>query len=260
MAYSLIDTHTHLDHMENLEEELKLAHAAGISAVMAMSVSVESCRKNLEILRAHFCPQIFLALGIHPAEADISKLEECCDLIRQNKDRIKAIGEVGLDFWYKDVREDDSRKDNQKKVFRRLCELSCEMNLPVVVHSRGAQKHCLEILTETGVEKAVFHWYDASIPILKTILDQGYLISATPNLSYNQPAREAVEFAPEDRVLIETDSPVRFCNRNTGEEFQAGPKDVRRTLKAYAELKKIDEESAAEALNQNARQFFNVTF
>ncbi|PIW61757.1 MAG: hypothetical protein COW13_03070 [Candidatus Omnitrophica bacterium CG12_big_fil_rev_8_21_14_0_65_50_5] len=255
---SLIDTHAHLDHIENLDEELKLAQVAGITAIMAMSVSVESCRKNLEIIRTHFQSQIFLALGIHPAEADVSKLDECCELIRQNKDRIKAVGEVGLDFWYKDVRQDEAKKETQKKVFWRLCELSCEMNLPVVVHSRGAQKHCLEILADTGVGKAVFHWYDASIPILKNILDQGYLISATPNLSYNTAAREAVEFAPADRVLIETDSPVRFCNRSIGEEFQAGPKDVRRTLKAYAELKKIDEESAANTLNQNARRFFNV--
>ena len=128
-----------------------------------------------------------------------------------------------------------------------------------MVHARGAVPDSFQILVEEGVEKAVFHWYDGSVKNLGKIIEQGYFVSATPNIGYNESCRRALEHAPIEQTLMETDSPVFFRNRQSGEEFQAGPKDVIRTLKSYADFKRISKEQALEQFDQNAQQFFGLT-
>jgi len=261
---NLIDTHAHLDHIEHLDQALENADEAGVTGVVAVSTDLASCRKNLEIKKTKEVPKIYLAMGMHPSDINLDDLDACVELIRAQSDELTAVGEIGLDFWYKWVRKDKEKKDAQRKVFRALLELAKELDLPAVIHTRGTWRESFETAKEVGIERAEFHWYSGPIDVLKDILDQGYYVSTSPSLARSPQSREAINYAPIERTMIETDSPVFYRMAASGEAgstdegFQAEPKDVFRTLRAYCELKNVEEAHAAEIFNRNAREFFHL--
>lgn len=259
---NIIDTHAHLDQMEDLDRVLEEARKEGIEGIVAVSVDVASCRKNLDIQKTAQKPNIYLAMGMHPSDIDLDDLDACVELIRKEKDALSAVGEIGLDFWYKWVRKDTEQKDAQRRVFRVLLELAKELDLPAVVHTRGTWRESFDTVKSIGIRKCVFHWYSGPLDVLKDILDNGYFISASPSLVYSEPSREAVAYAPIESVMIETDSPVYYRTstdgNSAGEGFHAEPKDIFRTLKAYCVLKGVEEEYALERFNRNAREFFDL--
>lgn len=255
---TIIDTHAHLDHLENLDQALKNAVEAGVEAIVAVSMDFNSCRKNLEIKKKTRQPRIALGMGMHPSEANRQDVGACLDLIRANAKELSAVGEIGLDFWYKWVRKDEAKKSEQREVFRAFLELAKELDLPAVIHSRGAWRECLETAQSVGVRKAVFHWYSGPVDVLSDIIKAGYFVSTTPSVAYSPQSREAITNAPIEQTLIETDCPVHFKDPETAEEYHAQPRDVARTLKAYCALKQIDEDKALAILNKNAREFFGI--
>lgn len=255
---TLIDTHAHLDHLENLDEALESAARAGVEGIVAVSEDLNSSRRNLEIKRTKKDPCIYLGMGMHPSEANLQDLEECLALMRTNVKALSAIGEIGLDFWYAWVRRDDQKKEEQRKIFGAFLEFAKKFNLPAVIHSRGAWRECFDMARQAGVTQAVFHWYSGPLDVLEDILASGYYVSATPSLAYSLEARASMARAPLVQTLIETDCPVFYRNKETGDGFKAEPKDVFRTLKIYCALKGIEESQAADVLNQNAKKFFNI--
>lgn len=255
---TLIDTHAHLDHLENLDQALKNAVAAGVEAIVAVSMDLNSCRKNLEIKKKIRQPRIALGMGMHPAEANRQDVGACLELIRANAKELSAVGEVGLDFWYKWVRKDEAKKSEQREVFRAFLEVAKELDLPAVIHSRGVWRECFETTKSVGVRKAVFHWYSGPVDVLSDIIKAGYFVSTTPSVAYSPQSREAITNAPIEQTLIETDCPVHFKDPEIEEEYQAEPRDVARTLKAYCALKQMDEGKALAVLNKNAREFFGI--
>jgi len=256
----IIDTHAHLDHLENLKEALENASQAGVASIVAVSEDLASCQKNLEIKDAGIfpSPKIYIAMGIHPSHADESQLDECLDFVRERAEHLKAIGEIGLDFWYPWVKKNPVQKEVQKKVFCAFLGLAKELNLPVIIHSRGAWKECFDATQKMEINKAVFHWYSGPGDVLENILSKGYFISATPSLAYSPQCQEAIGQTPVEQILIETDSPVFFKNKATGEGFRAQPKDVFRTLRIISEKKEKEESEMLSILNDNAKRFFHL--
>ena len=174
------------------------------------------------------------------------------DFIRAHIAQAIAVGETGLDYWYKWVRKDMAERKKQQDSFEMHLQMAREFNLPIIIHSRGAERDCLAMTQSAGVSKALFHWYSGSVDILEQILNAGYYVSTSPSVAYSEPSRQAMARAPLDRILIETDAPVRYS------DFLAEPKDVVRTLKALADLKNTDEQTVLTQVNQNARDFFTV--
>jgi TatD DNase family protein len=253
-----IDTHAHLDQLENLDQALANARSAHVKGIVALSMDVESCRKNLAIKEKANDPAIYLGMGIHPAEAKEELIAPCIELIREHHKECQTIGEIGLDFWYKWARKDEVVKETQRKVFRALLQSAKEYNLPAVVHARGTWQECFDILQEMNITQAEFHWYSGPIDVLKKILDAGYFVSTSPSVASSPQSREAMSFAPVEQTLIETDCPV-FYKTGEGEDgFKSEPKDVFRTLKAYCDLKKLDEQKTLDILNSNAKRFFKI--
>lgn len=254
---TLIDTHAHLDHVDDVEEKLRQAADAGVTKVLAVGVDLAANRLNLEISKKCSAPKIYLAFGIHPGNIITEQIDETIKFIRDHGSDIVAIGETGLDFWYPFVKKDPAKKEEQIKVFQLQLDLAKEFNLAVIVHSRGAWRECFDMVKGAGIKSAVFHWYSGPTEILKDILDNGYFISATPALSYSPQSQAAITAAPIEQTLIETDSPVFY---RVGKEggFKASPKDVLLTLEAYAKLKNIDKEKAAAILNSNAEKIFKI--
>ena len=270
----IIDTHAHLDELEDLDLALKEASLSGIEGIVAVSMDLNSMRKNIEIKRTFLQPRIYLGLGIHPGNIKEEEIKPGLEFMEEQLREANAIGEIGLDFWYKWARKDEAVKEKQRKVFHRQLTMAQEKEFPVVIHSRGTWRECFEATRSLGIERAVFHWYSGPLDVLKCILEKGYFVSATPSLAYSPQSREAISHAPIEQTLIETDCPVFYYDpekfpsessllkegkaKDPQLGFIAQPKDVLRTLTAYCELKKINKDKALSILNDNAKRFFGI--
>jgi TatD DNase family protein len=256
---TIIDTHAHLYEFPDIPAVLHDCALAGVSDVVALGVDLASNQKHLELRPKPNDLNVHLAFGLHPGNiTSPADTEACFAFMREHIKEAVAIGETGLDFWYKWVRKDEAKKREQREVFERHLALAQEFGLPVVIHSRGAWRDCLDLAVRAGNKKAVFHWYSGPVDVLKDVLAAGYLVSFTPALGYSPEHRKAAELAPLERVLIETDTPVAYAQGSGGDKIASSPKDVWRTLKLLSGLKGLAEEQVLQTVNANARRFFNI--
>jgi TatD DNase family protein len=252
----IIDTHAHIDQLEDLPGVLKRADEAGVSDIVAMSVDLDSMKKVLAIAGQHQKPKIHPALGVHPGMVKLESHPMALDFMRSNIKQACAVGETGLDYWYKWVRKDEVERQKQKDSFNIHLDLALEFDLPIIIHSRVAWRDCLSMALESRVKRALFHWYSGPVAILDQILEAGYYVSTSPSVSYSPESRQAMAHAPINRVLIETDAPVHY--RDGEASFMAEPKDVIRTWKALAQLKNLNEQEVLTTVNTNAKTFFGI--
>ncbi|MDE2027262.1 MAG: TatD family hydrolase [Candidatus Omnitrophica bacterium] len=253
---TIIDTHAHIDELEDLSGALERAFQAGVSDIVAVSVNLDSMKKLLDIAARHQQPKIHPALGIHPGMVKEPTQTEALDFMRANIKSAAAVGETGLDYWYKWVRKDEVERGKQKESFAFHLELARETALPIVIHSRGAWRDCLSMTVASGVKRALFHWYSGPVDILAEIIAAGFYVSTGPSVAYSPESRRAMTEAPLERIVVETDTPVNYRDGEQG--FSAEPKDVTRAWKALAQLKNLDEQKTLETLNANARTFFGI--
>jgi len=253
---TIIDTHAHLDQLEDIPGALQRASEAGLSDIIAVSVDLGSMQKLLDLAPNYKEPRIHVGLGIHPGMVKPEEQQAAFDFMRANVKKARAIGETGLDYWYKWVRKDEVERQKQKDSFQFHLELGREFDLPVIVHSRGAWRDALAMAIESKTKRVLFHWYSGPVDILDGILKAGFYVSTSPSVAYSPESQRAMVHAPLERILIETDSPVTY--RDGESSFQAEPRDVTRTWKALSRLKGIDEEKVLEQVNGNAKQFFGI--
>lgn len=239
----LIDTHTHLDQVNAIEKSLQRARAAGVVAIIAVGMDLNSNQKIIE-LSDKWPGFVFPSLGIHPWSVEESELETTVKFIRDNIDRCIAIGEIGLDYWVKKDRE------LQKKVFVRLLQIAADHEKPALTHSRGSYEDVFQLVRKSGVEKALFHWYSGPLEITQKIISCGYLISATPAVEYSQKHRQVIQATPLESLVLETDCPVKY------NEILSEPADVVTTLREVAKLKAEDPDLVATVTTRNAKQLF----
>ncbi|MBI3601615.1 MAG: TatD family hydrolase [Candidatus Omnitrophica bacterium] len=252
----IIDTHAHIDQIQDWPQALERAKLAGVSDIVAVSVDLDSMRKVLNLAQGTTPISIHPALGVHPGMVQDGLPQEAFDFLRAHIQEAVAVGETGLDYWYKWVRDNQQERAKQKDSFARHLEIAKEFDLPVIIHSRGAWRDCLGMTKAAGVTKALFHWYSGPVDILKQILEAGFYVSASPSVAYSPQSQQAMLAADVERILIETDSPVTY--RDDQGSFTSEPKDVLRTLKALSRLKNIDEEQLLNTINQSAKCFFKI--
>lgn len=166
--------------------------------------------------------------------------------ITQNIHRCVALAEVGLDYRVK------VKKKLQKAVFSELLKLAVQVNKPVIIHFRFSHRRTYEMAMEAGVEKAVFHWYSGPMDVLDNIIEKGFYVSATPALAYSPHHQAAMEMAPLEKILIETDAPVQYTDRFSE------PADLKETLFHLSRIKKVPEDKLAEMVTKNAEKFFGL--
>ena len=251
----VIDTHAHLDELENLEPALNKAKESGVIAVIAVGSSLESNQKVMGIC-LKYPAFVYPAFGLHPWELGSLKpdqIDTTLGFIEERVAEIVAIGEIGLDYDKRVVKV--APKELQKEVFKRLLALAKAYEKPPIVHSRYAWKDCFEMVKEAGIKKAVFHWFTGFSSVLKEILDAGYLISATPAAEYHEEHRRAIRETSLDKLLLETDCPVTYGKEN---KYRSEPADILRSLKAVAALKGTDEVDIAKQTTYNASDVFGL--
>ncbi len=251
----LIDTHAHIDEIEDLDRAIEEGEQFGLVAIVAVGQDYDSNLKILEISEKykHF---IYPALGLHPCNLgnmDAAKVDLTLHLIEDNIDKAVGIGEIGLDYDKRVIAAAD--KERQKEAFKSVLELARRYNKPVSVHSRYSWKDSFDLVKESGVTRAVFHWYTGFSSVLREIISGGYFISATPATEYHDEHRRAVRETPLENLLLETDCPVTY-GRET--KFRSRPADVVRSLRAVAQLKGITEDVVAAVTTENALKFFGL--
>jgi TatD DNase family protein len=255
MSYKLIDTHVHLDELENIELAFEEARGEGIIAMVAVGSDYESNTKILE-LSQKYNSFVFPALGLHPwqlTKIGPYEVDNTLLYIEQNITTAVAIGEIGLDYHQRLV--EVVPKEIQKEVLLRLLKLAKRYDKPVIIHSRYAWEDAFLMAREVGVDKAVFHWFTGSTSVLNSIIGSGYFISATPAAEYHEEHRRAVKSVPIDHLLLETDSPVTYGRKV---RYRASPADVVKSLTAATELTGVNQTIIAEKTTQNAITLFSL--
>ena len=253
--YGLIDTHAHLDEVEDLDRKLEEAREAGVVAVIAVGSGEQSNVRTLEIAQEHH-GLVYPALGLHPWELgslQASGIADSLRFIEQNISAAVAVGEIGLDYD-KRVRKVASR-ELQHETFLALLDVAKTAGKPAIIHSRYAWKDALQAVQDVAVEKAVFHWFTGFSSVLRDIIAGGHFVSATPAAEYHEEHRRAVREAPLERLLLETDCPVSY-GRET--RYQSRPADIVRALRAVSQLKGMDEAAVAGQTITNAAAFFSL--
>ena len=203
----LFDTHAHLDDdafEADREELIAGLPGQGVCLVMNPGCSLASSRNADRLSRRY--DHVYAAVGSHPDAADEVNgevLEQYRQLCRQNP-KIKAIGEIGLDYHYEDI-----PRQIQCRAFRDQMALAAELDLPVIVHEREAHADGMAIVDEFPTVKGVFHCYSGSAEMAMELVKRGWYIGFTGVLTFKN-ARKAIEVAaklPKDRLVLETDCP-----------------------------------------------------
>ena len=252
----LFDTHAHMDdHAFDADREELLAGfpAQGVGLVMNPGCSAESSR-NVDKLTAQY-EYLYGAVGSHPDAADEvneALLEEYRMLCKQN-DKIKAIGEIGLDYHYEDI-----PRDIQKQAFRAQMALAKELNLPVIVHEREAHEDGMKIVEEFPEVTGVFHCYSGSAEMAKWLVSRGWYIGFTGVLTFKN-ARKAVEVAasiPLDRIVLETDCPYQAPVPFRGKRNDPGK--LYRMAEKLAEIRGLTVEEIHRITTENGKRLYRI--
>ena len=250
-VYRLVDSHAHLEELEDLDTAIQRARQAGVIAIIAVGSDYESNSHVLDIA-AKYPSLVYPALGWNPGslDKDASSPKRDIQFIEKHVESMVAIGEIGLDYDKRVVAR--SGKDRQKETFRGVLTLAKRYDKPVIIHSRYAWRDSFSLAEDAGVEKAVFHWYTGPTNVLKDVLGRGYFVSGTLAAEYHAEHRRAIRETPLQNLLLETDSPVVYRGH------QAEPADVSRVLQATAELKGLSPDVVAEATTGNALRLFRL--
>ena len=241
----MIDGHAHLNEISDVEGALARAREAGITSIVAVGMDVPSNLATLELSR-RFPGFVYPAVGYHPWSITPESVEANLAFVQEHLPRCLALGEVGLDYQAK------VKKKLQQEVLARLLETAARDNRPVILHTRFSQQRALHMLKEAGIARAVFHWYSGELAVLEEILAAGYLISATPALAYSPPHQAALEAAPLNRILLETDAPVEYQGQ------VSEPAHLLITARELSRVKRMEISQIIETTTANARSFFNI--
>lgn len=200
------DTHAHYDDSrfdDDRDSLLRSMSGNGIDMIVNPGCDMLSSRKAIEIAETY--PFVYAAVGFHPHDSKKMNSSSIAELEEMSKsDRVVAIGEIGLDYHY-----DNSPRQIQQERFRQQLELARKVGLPAIIHEREASRDCLEIIRDFKDVTGVFHCYCGSVESAKTIIRQGWYLSFTGVVTYKnaKKSHEVIKWMPEDRLMIETDSP-----------------------------------------------------
>ncbi|MBE0426711.1 MAG: YchF/TatD family DNA exonuclease [Nitrospirae bacterium] len=251
----MIDTHCHLEMDEfdpDREDVLKRALDAGFEAIITIGSDFESNIKGLELSKKY--DFIYSSVGIHPHDAK-DFTEEVFERIKEwaKREKVVAIGEIGLDYHY-----DNSPRDVQRGVFLKQLQYAKEMNLPVIIHSREAKKDTLDIVKASGVKRGVFHCFSGDIEMAEKVTAMGFYISIAGPVTFKNARglREIVKAIPDEYLLIETDAPYLTPEPFRGKRNE--PSYLVYTAKAIAEIREISFEDLSRITILNAKRLFGI--
>lgn len=243
----MTDTHAHLDMVENFEEEI-----SKLDYILTIGCDKEEIHKAIEIAGRY--ENVYASIGYHPYDINDISLEEVENLKQLINPKVVAIGETGLDYY-----RDKTPKDRQKLFFEKHIEISIELGLPIVVHSREANIDTMDILEHYKKDKGILHCFGGDKLMLKRALDLGFYISFAGNITYPKAdnLREMIKYVPVDRLLLETDSPYLAPQKVRGKPNR--PSYIFYTLEFVSNLLNKSPSQIEEITDNNFKRLTNQT-
>ena len=267
----IFDTHAHYDDERfNEDREAVLASLVlnGVDRVVNVAANMDSVETTLAL--AQKTPFMFAALGVHPddvaplSEADMEKIARyattygykfAADKQNPGDKKVVAIGEIGLDYY-----GEGTEKSLQRHWFERQLQLSKELDLPVIIHSRDAAQETYEILKDgrTGDGVGVVHCYSYSKEMARQFLDLGYYIGLGGVVTFKngRVAKEVAAYVPEDRLLLETDCPYLAPVPHRGERNDSA--NLKYVAAEIAALRGTTPEHIIEVTRENGNRFYRL--
>ena len=201
-------------------------------------------------------PEVFASLGIHPEEVKMNdkieqELDSIIELIKRNKQDLCAIGEIGLDHYFV---KDKELYPLQKTVFNKMLVLAQDLELPVNLHTKGAEKLVFDTLPSYKIPNINIHWYSGPEEFLKLGIDRGYYFSITPAISYSPVVKKVALNVDKEHLLLESDGPVKYSG-------EVGvPAMVKNVLNSVSKLREIKSDELEKQIEKNTRKIFPKIF
>ena len=254
----LFDSHAHLNDErfnEDREELINSLKSNGVELVLNPGACIETSKSSVELANKY--DFIYAAVGVHPHDVG-DMTEEDIETLRKlatENDKVMAIGEIGLDYYY-----DNAPRDIQKQWFKRQIELANELKLPIIIHDRDAHGDTFEIIKNTKSPEigCVLHCYSGNVELAREYIKMGCYISIPGTVTFknNKKTVEVVREIPLEYLLIETDSPYMAPVPHRGKRND--PSMVQSVADKIAQEKGISYETVCEATKENAKRLFNI--
>jgi TatD DNase family protein len=245
-----IDVHCHIDMLENLDKVVARAKKKGIEVIVTNGVNPESNREVMELSRKF--KEVKFSAGMYPIDAlalTEKGIEEEIKFIRKNKDKIIAIGEVGLDLKH-DTRNKGFTR--QKKIFTRFVNLAIELDKPLIVHSRKAEQETIELLEKLNAKKVNMHCFSGRLNLADRIVGNGWYLSIPANVKFSEHFQKITHRVPITNLLCETDSPYLHPDK----DFPNEPHNVVISYKKIAEIKSLELRDVEKEIGKNFKRLF----
>jgi len=246
----LIDVHAHLDFPQfdaDRDEVIRRAKGEGVIIVNS-GLGRTGIKKTLEIIEKH--DNVFATLGLSPREFGEDEIEGTIKLIRENNGRIVGIGEVGLDYYWE---KDAGNRRLEAENFARFIELSEELRLPLVIHSRGAEEETVRMVDSAGI-KALLHCFGGTAEQAEDAAERGHLVSVPVNVVNSKQKQVLAKALPLESLVLETDAPYLAPVPKSRNE----PANIKMSAEKIAHIKGMDTDTVANVTTQNARKFFGL--
>ena len=251
------DSHSHYNDEkfnDDREELIKSTFDSGITKFMCIGYNLESSKKAIEIAEKY--DNIYATCGISPNDVEdleIGCLKQIEDMAKNPK--VKAIGEIGLDYYWE---KDEDKRQKQQEFFRSQIEIANKLDLPITIHTRDAYLDTIKILKENECKnKGIFHCCPLNNELIKDGLNLGYYISFSGSITFkNAKPDDSVKLVPENRILIETDSPYLSPEPLRGKRNDS--RNVIYVAKKIAEIKELNLEKIAKITYENAEKIYKI--
>lgn len=256
MKYRIFDTHAHYDDdafNEDRDQVIESIKENGVIGVLNCGASMDGAKQSVELANKY--EMFYAAVGVHPEHAD-ELTEENLLTIKElaNNPKVKAIGEIGLDYYW----EENPPREVQKDAFRKQMKLAEELSLPVVIHDRDAHQDTLEIMKEFPNVTGVVHCFSGSVEFARECIKLGYYIGFTGVLTFKN-AKKLVEVCKDislDKMLVETDCPYMAPTPFRGKRNQSNY--IENIIDVMADIKGLTGEEMNKILLENTKSLFRV--
>ncbi len=250
------DTHAHYDDdrfQEDRDTLLPRLYDSGVRFILNPGVDLASSRFVCQLAEKY--PFLYAGIGFYPHNTSgmtPEDLDNLALLARQNR-KVRAIGEIGLDYHY-----DDTPRDVQKTWFRAQMELAQSLDLPVIIHDREAHEDCLRIVKEFPRVRGVFHCFSGSLELARELWKLGYSCSFTGSITFKNAKKlpEVVRHCPQDRIMLETDAPYLTPVPHRGKRNDSGY--LPWICQAAASFRDCAPEALAALTVENGLRFFQI--
>lgn len=253
-----IDSHCHLDRInlekinQSLPSLIDAAHARQVDKMLCVSIDLDQF-EEMDKITKNF-PNVYISAGVHPLHVDEQPYNEVRLRAAASRERVVAIGETGLDYYYS-----RDHIDAQHESFAGHLKVASDLGLPVIVHTRDARKETLDIIDQYGNPNTagVLHCFTESLDMAMQALDLNYMISFSGIITFKnaEELREVVKAVPLERLLIETDSPYLAPVPYRGKQNQ--PAYVVEVAQCVADLKGVSLEAVAKVSSENFYRLFS---